>query len=544
MRIDFMCNAYRRRRRFVLDLLCLLLLMAAGSTIPIPALAAQADVKSTLPASLTTQLSAAEIGKRALQASGAGSARGAWQLKGTANLHGAAETFEMVFDSRFRFFWKTVGDLAEMNLFDGSSCWTDGPSGVPHRLILHDRDTQRLFAWTLAGVWAERAAPLSLQPTGTTADELTILLKPGDGAVSATLLLDRRTSLPKSLSYWSDEGNEVWTFTEYRQFDKRTFPTHIAHTVGTQTDRIEITSAAPLPGAAPRFQITKHVADATEYDAAVSDKVEIKRVGGYLFVRPRVNGQELGWFFLDTGADVLCIDPSYAKQLNLAVIGGDAQAGAVGVTHTDICRADTFQLGPVTLKKPVLFEIDLTAISQAFKIPIAGICGYDFISRAVLDIDPQFNTMRVLPQGTANLAADLPTDVQWTRIGFNSNVPALECRFVGNHRGYFALDTGSGATVDFCAPAVEKFQLLANQESKKAITGGAGGTAESREGRVEWFELGGIRFKSLPAGFQLTKVGVFASPYLTGNIGMGLLGRFRLLIDYGNERIAFIPQSK
>ena len=36
-----------------------------------------------------------------------------------------------------------------------------------------------------------------------------------------------------------------------------------------------------------------------------------------------------------------------------------------------------------------------------------------------------------------------------------------------------------------------------------------------------------------------SKTGVFASPYRVGNIGMGIMGRFRLVLDYAYERMAF-----
>jgi len=74
----------------------------------------------------------------------------------------------------------------------------------------------------------------------------------------------------------------------------------------------------------------------------------------------------------------------------------------------------------------------------------------------------------------------------------------------------------------------------------KSITGGAGGTAESKAGTVEWFQFAGQRFTKLDAGFQQTKKGAFASPFFDGNLGMLLLGKGRLLLDYRKSRLAMI----
>jgi hypothetical protein len=549
-----------------LGALCLMATLIFGGVAPLRAQQPAAGNGTAAPGVTANTVSPEELTKvreAALRASGAGSSHGVWRLAGHTRLHGADQTFELTFDDRFRFRERVVGPVPELTLYDGANCWVDGVARRPHRIILHGRDVNLLWAWTLTGLWALRSAPLTLQssastPTGAAntgasggkasgsesdGNAVAIQLTPRNGIVSGTLILDRATMLPQSLRYWSDEGSEIWTFTQYERFGKRMLPTRIAHVVGEQNDLIEITSAEPVRSKEeiPSFRPTEQDTDATQYDAGASEAVEIKHLAGFLFVRPKVNGQEDGWFFLDTGADSMCIDPAYASKLNLPVIGADAAAGVVGVVQTHIRQADTFQLGPVTIQNPVFYEIELGPIKQAFKLPIIGICGYDFISRVVLDIDPTADVMHVLQPGRAVSRPDLPNGVNWTRIGFNSNTPALNCRFASDHEGYFNLDTGSGETVDFCTPAVEKFHLLTGQEGTKAMTGGAGGVAESRKVKIDWFELGGRRFDSPEVGMQLTHTGAFASPYFTGNIGMGFLGRFRLIIDYANERIAFLP---
>src|SRR5579862_6353278 len=108
----------------------------------------------TAPRTVDDILSGAE------KASGISSVHGAWRLTGTARAHGADQAFEMVSDARFRFRMAVTGPLSQTDAFDGSASWTCGPSGVPHRLILQERDVNRLIAWTITGAWAERSAPL------------------------------------------------------------------------------------------------------------------------------------------------------------------------------------------------------------------------------------------------------------------------------------------------------------------------------------------------------------------------------------------------
>jgi len=518
------------------------LLMGAGSASalaqkpPLPPIQAALISKPQAAAMRTAE----QIRQAAAKAYGLRADQDTWHLIGSAHFRNAQQTFEMRFDSRFRFVMTMTGELSDTDAFDGALCWTVGPSGIPHRLILRDRDSNRLVSWALTGDWARKSAPLRLEiapPSTATPSKQTLLLTPRDGIVTGTLALDPTTSLPDSLQYGTDSGKETWIFSEYRSFQGRMLPIHIVHQSSKQEDTISITAADRVEADASRYRMAKPDPKATTFDRTADNTVEIRRVLGLMFIHPKIDGQDVGWFFLDTGADAMCIEPDVAKKLGLPIIGGDTTSGVVGVTHLDISRATTFQLGPVTLPRPVFLVLGLGPIAQVFKIPIAGICGYDFLARTALDIDLKANTMRISKPG----AAALPPGANWTKIGFDSNTPCLECAFAEDHKGFFSLDTGSDATVDFFSPAVEKFHLLERQDGTKVNTGGAGGIAESRKGKIDWFQLGSTKFEQPTVGFQLTKSGVFASPYRLGNIGMGFLGQFdRLLLDYAHERVALI----
>jgi hypothetical protein len=73
-----------------------------------------------------------------------------------------------------------------------------------------------------------------------------------------------------------------------------------------------------------------------------------------------------------------------------------------------------------------------------------------------------------------------------------------------------------------------------------ATTGGAGGNSQSFTGPIDWFQMGPHRFIKPDVGFQVTKSGAFATPYLSGNIGMAFIGNFHTIWDYANQRVAFV----
>jgi hypothetical protein len=191
------------------------------------------------------------------------------------------------------------------------------------------------------------------------------------------------------------------------------------------------------------------------------------------------------------------------------------------------------------IKSPVFYGLPLAGISKVFGVPLAGVCGYDFISQAALDIDPQAGKMVILKPGHAKL----PQTGAWTRMRFHSNVPLVECGFARGHRGLFTIDTGSNSTVDFCTPSVSRYHMLEGRKTESAGTLGAGGTAESLSGSIEWFDLCGNRFDNPTVTFQKSMIGTYSDQFRDGNVGMGFMMKRRILLDYRNYRLAFVGGS-
>ena len=62
--------------------------------------------------------------------------------------------------------------------------------------------------------------------------------------------------------------------------------------------------------------------DDTRFDTAMSPDIAVKRaMTGHILVRPKVDGQEIGWFIFDTGAAATMIDAAAAEKLKLEAAG-------------------------------------------------------------------------------------------------------------------------------------------------------------------------------------------------------------------------------
>jgi len=482
-------------------------------------------------------LTAEEVQAKAAKAIGVTAQTGTWTLTGKAELHGLEQSIEMVFDSQYRFKTAINGQLPGSEGFDGKAGWSMGVSGVSHPASLADLEISKLSAFVMSGMWARKDAPLDLKVLTLDGEAIKVEVKCKGGIVVGTLVVDAKSFLPKELDHWGSEGQDSWFFTDYKKYGGLNLPSSVIRKGGDSNLKMAFKTGVRRARTDSSFAPPKPDPKASSYDWNIKPEVELKRIGGYMFVKPKLNGKDEGWFFFDTGADVMVIDPKVAAKFVKGPIGSDSTAGVVGTLKTDVFKGIDFELGPVKLNGATFIGLDTEPFTKAFGIPVAGVVGYDFMSRVMISIDPKKDTISFYAPGSFSL----PNGVNWTTFVFNSNVPSVKCKFEGDRVGQFNLDTGSGSTVDFCSPAVEKLKLLDNRKVTSSMTGGAGGASESKFGKIDWFDFLGKRFDKPAAGFQITKKGVFASPFFDGNIGMGFMGKVQMVFDYANRRLAIIP---
>ena len=456
-------------------------------------------------------------------------------VAGTQSLHGTSQKFVMHMSKQFNFRFQTDGDLPEGDGFDGKVSWHLGGSGVPHISSYSDRDLTRIVAYVQAGAWACKDSPIQI--VSEKGNDLVI--KCVDGNTTANLTLYPTTHTAKTLSCWGSSGTESWTFSKYQENLGLLIPKVTEHESGESKDNTTIGNfTLPITGAV-NYSMPLPSSDGYTFDLASNPSIEVKRLFGYLFVHPKLDGKDEGWWFLDTGAEIMVIDPAIARAHHMKVVGNDSVSGVVANIKTNFSKGVVFNLGPVTIKGSSFMELDMKPFADALGIKLAGICGYDFISRVTLDIDPAKPTIGVMPSGKSAI----PADNHWISFLFHGNLPSLICQYEGNREGLFSLDTGSGSTVDFFSPAVTKYDLLKDRKVNAVMTGGAGGASESKTGELDWFTFGPKKFNKPHVGFQITTKGGFASPFVDGNIGMGFMGRFRMILDYQGSRLALIESK-
>ncbi|GJP43425.1 hypothetical protein CLOM_g2886 [Closterium sp. NIES-68] len=122
------------------------------------------------------------------------------------------------------------------------------------------------------------------------------------------------------------------------------------------------------------------------FDESAAAEVDLYQSNsGHLLVRPLINGQDVGYFILDSGASCFTIEPAVADSLGLASFGCVHTVTVHGPAECAFRRADSVQLGPLHIANALFVDVGGAALVQGVK-PVVGICGYDVFRHAVVHV--------------------------------------------------------------------------------------------------------------------------------------------------------------
>ncbi len=460
--------------------------------------------------------------------------------EGTARLNGVEAPYTLAFAPDGRFTSRVAGRLGDATGFDGTRAWTVDWSGMPRDVELEDFDEERFAGWIYTGRWLAEDGPFDVALLDEESDEKKIALRLSlkSGRLQAKMLVDRATWLPAVVVRNSDGADEVYRFERYADVAGIRFPVRVTRSLGDATDWYELRRLARSKGAdASVYARPTARPDDTRFRPGVAATVEVRRaVTGHLLVKPLVEGKDVGWFILDSGAGAMVIDAKAAEAAKLPALGEVSVRGVSGSVVSRFRMGESFDLGPVQIRGVRYVELDLAFLTRIFGVPVGGICGYDLFARTVVELNLSAPSVAIRDPKTYELRG-----ATWQEVALSHNHPAVHARFEGDRDGIFKVDTGSDQTVTFHTPAVDRLGLLAGRTTEEGRAGGVGGESTVLSGVMEWFELGGKRFERPTVQFARTTVGAFADEYLVGNIGTGFLSAFKIVFDYPAKRMAFVP---
>lgn len=238
---------------------------------------------------------------------------------------------------------------------------------------------------------------------------------------------------------------------------------------------------------------------------------------------------------LDTGVSFSVLSSRYARDHGMPVRpAGSATAigGAVPIGWVAVGQAS---IGGLTRRGGGMVVADLPAAATGGGGDADLLVGRDLVGAAALDLDYPNHRLRLIASGRLPFAG--ATAPLWLLPG--RQVYATRVRVGGREVGPVIVDTGDGAALTLAQPSWSAAGLDALPATTGVAFGVAGpiviGLAVAPEIDMGEVTAPDVEVRSEAAGGFSETIGV------AGRIGSGLLGRYRVLLDPGAERMVLAP---
>jgi hypothetical protein len=307
-------------------------------------------------------------------------------------------------------------------------------------------------------------------------------------------------------------------------------------TLGLSASCVVMNPVTPAPGLEPVAIGGPAGSRQTIIDPHASPYATLTPGGTALLVRPLVNGVDVGWLVLDTGASGMLISSGAATAAALSTIGTTRlQDGSV----TTVFLGETFQLGPLTLRGTKYAGADFPYGKMTFGEPVQGFCGYDVFAQTIFELDVAQGRIAIYDPAAYTLDQG-----QWQELILDHNLPHAWCRFEGDHEGLLLLDAGYDGSIQLFQHVVEQYGLLEDRRTRTRTILSFGAQVIVRQGPLEWFEIGSTRLEQIETHFATAPNRLYpGSAQTSGIVGVDLMRRFRVVFDYAHDRVAFIPNT-
>ncbi|HYC67768.1 aspartyl protease family protein [Brevundimonas sp.] len=254
--------------------------------------------------------------------------------------------------------------------------------------------------------------------------------------------------------------------------------------------------------------------------------------GVRIYIPATINGVETE-VLLDSGAEMTVLDKAFAEQLGLAASGEVAAVGTGGVGSAQFAQGVTIDLNGITFPDRTVAVIDLAAVGQAIGRPLPVVLGKDAFNGLIIDID--FPGRLIAFHEREGFAA--PEGLVEVPLVSTGAIRAVPLSVEGRPPALFDFDTGNGGSLIVYPAYAAAEGLLEGRPASTVMSGAVGGMRESGIATLGTIELAGFEIRDVPTVFPPAGPSAVDSDRAAGNVGMGVLGRFRLVTDFGGGRI-------
>lgn len=260
--------------------------------------------------------------------------------------------------------------------------------------------------------------------------------------------------------------------------------------------------------------------------------------GTRIYIPAKVNGRDVE-VLLDSGADTTVLDKTFAESVGRQMVGSGVAIGSGGEQESGYAKDVSISIGNMMMNLPTVAVIDLSEVSNRIAIPLPVILGKDVFLQSIVDIDPS-GPMIAFHDPATFVPPNGATLVPLEPLGSLRVVPVS---VEGRPDAPMIFDLGNGGYMSLTPAYWQNHNLLEGRRSSTRSSGAIGGEQINRVATLKTIRFAGVTFHDVPAEFGSPNVET-DSDREAGNVGMPLLRRFRMMIDFPNSRMFVIPLAE
>jgi len=419
--------------------------------------------------------------------------------------------------------------------FTGNVYWTSGSNGFTLRPVgeviryFYDRDslfgerTGELTPALLRHEQVDGVDTVVLRLTSTIGFPMDVYVDPASGAYRRAVIDPggKYETTLNGLGYTEVDGKRF--LTTYHFSDSKNI---------TAYTKVEVNPAiAPDDLRPPKQTATWTFGDGT---AAIElTKDTFPRV----LVDVVVNGVK-GKFILDTGAGSTLISDSFLRSAGAKRFAESRVYGIGGSAPASLYRVDSIAIGPSTLHNVIVNS----GLREEWKEQegIVGLIGFDLLAAAIIDLDFDAGTLRVLD--AAKVEPDQTKGIV-VHADFSNHHIRVPMKLNDKYDVIATLDSGNPLNVLFSRDLIFRDRMVflvdPNQFGSTRYGGGVGSGYEIEQcGKLSSLQLGPIVYKPVPA---------CDSDYEYRNeilVGLDFMKAFNFVFDYPDGIMVMIPRKQ
>jgi predicted aspartyl protease len=260
--------------------------------------------------------------------------------------------------------------------------------------------------------------------------------------------------------------------------------------------------------------------------------------GRYLFVKGSIADHPVE-IILDTGAGSTVLDRATAERVGVSGGGSLVARGTGGEVEAQLASGVDLEIGELRLSDLTVAIVDLSELASRFGREIPVILGKELFHALVVDIDYPHSRIAFRDpatfgyRGSGHEVALHPAEDGHKRV---------EIRVGDLPPTLVSLDTGSGRSLTlFRGYAQEHGLLETSAPVSEKWGGGVGGASVVTVTTLPSVTLGGYALRGVPTDLFVGEGGAFDTTREAGNLGAGILSRFRVITDYPRDQMWLEP---